>query len=167
MSGWCQDHDKVRQMELNQFQELVERHFSYISTDERYSVARILGSESFGNALIEYQSKETILRISLDKSQVLIDIKPRSTTHISWFGLPSLIEFLAPESNEAAYVFPDKWDDYDDMIEWQVKRVARILHQYCEPILSGKFTKWKKVEKMRLKKVRKDYKDITGENYPK
>ena len=154
-------------MDLNQFQELVVRHFSYISADKRFSMVRNLGSESFGNALIEYQSKETILQISLDKSQVLIDIKPRSMTHTSWFGLPSLIEFLSPESNEAAYVFPDKWDDYDDMIEWQVKRVARILHQYCEPILSGKFTKWKKVAEMRLKKVQKEYKDITGEDYPK
>lgn len=154
-------------MELNQFQELVERHFSYISADERFSMVRNLGSESFGNALIEYQSNEVILQISLDKSHVLIDIKPRSMTDISWLGLPSLIAFLAPESNEAAYVLPDKWDDYDDMIEWQVKRVARIFHQYCEPILSGKFTKWKEVAEMRLKMVRKEYKEITGEDYPK
>jgi len=100
-------------MELDRFQELFERHFSYISADKRYSIVKKIGSESFGNALIEYQSKEAILQISLDKSQVLIDIKPRSMTHIPWFGLPSLIEFLAPESDEAAYVFPDKWDDYD------------------------------------------------------
>ena len=52
------------------------------------------------------------------------------------------------------------------MIEWQIERVARILRQYCEPILSGKFSKWKKVDKMRLKKIRREYKDITGEDYP-
>ncbi|MCH7589365.1 MAG: hypothetical protein IIC78_15215 [Chloroflexi bacterium] len=153
-------------MDLITFQEMVERNFSYLTNEFGFSMVRKHSSESFGNALLEYQTEKTFLRIALDRSQVLIDVKPLSSTDDSWFGLPSLVEFLAPDFDETAYIFPEKWDDYDDMIEWQIERVARILRQYCEPILSGKFSKWKKVDKMRLKKIRREYKDITGEDYP-
>jgi len=153
-------------MDIAQYKELIERHFRFLSNNEKYSMVRTLETSSFGNLLVEYQSQEIILRITLDKSQVIIDIKPKSSAGDSWFGLSSLVDYVAPELGGFKYVIPEKWNDYDVMIEQQVKYLGEVLRKYCGLILSGRFSNWKEVEETRAKKAENEYRKLTGRDYP-
>jgi len=161
MIGWYPVLGEENIMDIAQYKELIERHFRFLSNNEKYSMVRTLETSSFGNLLVEYQSQEIILRITLDKSQVIIDIKPKSSAGDSWFGLSSLVagdswfglsslvDYVAPELGGFKYVIPEKWNDYDVMIEQQVKYLGEVLRKHCGLILSGRFSNWKEVEEMR------------------
>lgn len=145
---------------------MVDRHFNYLT--EKYGFSQEdqqYNAEAFGNAHIQLRSINLDLRISLDRGIVLVNFKPLSKFP-DWFDLQSTVEFLNSNIDEPVYIFPEDWSNYDNMVDKQMQRVSRVVKQYCEPVLSGQFSKWKKVEKLRMKKVKRDYKNITGKNYP-
>lgn len=154
-------------MDLNKYTELVRRYFNFLldeygfkQEDQQYN------AEAFGNAYIDFRSKGLVLRVSLDRGILIVNIRPVSRSTDTWFSLESLVKFLDPNANEPEFIFPEKWDHYDDMVENQIQRMSRILSQYCDPILSGEFSQWKKVDKMVRKQARRDYRKITGKNPP-
>jgi hypothetical protein len=142
------------------FQYLIS-DYGFSVTDERYD------PQSFGNSLVEFRSKETAIRLVLDRGQVLVDLGPISWDPNSWCSLSSMMEVLAPEGGEPAYVFPETWESYSGMVDWQINRLARLLRQYCSLVLTGQFSGWKELARRRTKEAEDGYRALTGKDFPK
>jgi len=133
-----------------EFVKRVKEQFRYLTDDYDCSVVdERYEPESFGNSLVQFQSSVVDVRVTLDKGQVLIDSRPSSQSPISWFSLPTVLKHLAPNLDEPAYVFPESWDDYYQMVDWQLVRLAHLFHQFCSPILAGEFSLWETMAKSR------------------
>ena len=118
-------------MEQYVFVEQVKKRFRYLTDDYGFSVVdERYDPEAFGNSLVQFQSSLVGVRVALDRGQVLIDIGSSSEPQVSWFSLPNVVKYLAPELDELAYVFPERWDDYYHMVDWQVIRLAHLLQRY-------------------------------------
>ena len=150
-------------MSQHEFSEQAKIHFHYLIdeygfavTEERYD------PEAFGNSLVRFHSRDVDVIIGLDRGQVLIDFSPHGVAAGDQFGLPSIVSFLASEAAEPTYVFPETWDNYDDMIEWQLARLARLLRQSCVPVLRGGFSDWKAIGDLRKSEAEEAYRSIAG-----
>jgi len=154
-------------MKQHAFAEQVKKHFHYLVDDYGFSVVdEKHDPEAFGNSLVDFQSSTAVIRVLLDRGQVLVDIRPSIEPPTFWFDLGSLVEFLAPEADEPVYVFPETWDNYYEMIEWQVARLARVLRQYCALVLRGEFSQWREIDKRRKKSAEEGYRALTGKDLP-
>ncbi len=66
-------------MNQHSFIERVRTSFQYLIDDYGFSVKdERYDPQSFGNSLVEFRSKETAIRLVLDRGQVLIDLGPTS-----------------------------------------------------------------------------------------
>lgn len=145
------------------FAEQIKKHFHYLIDDYGFSVIdERYDHEAFGNSLVQFRSSTTDVVVVLDKGQVLIDISPYPEIPNYRFGLATVVEFLSPDADEPAYIFPEKWDNYYGMIDWQVTRLTRVLRQYCAPVLRGEFSKWKEMDEIRRKETEDRYRALTG-----
>ncbi|MEM3434463.1 MAG: hypothetical protein QXP27_09885 [Candidatus Methanomethyliaceae archaeon] len=156
--------DKVRgSMTGSMFNEHVKRRFRYLIEnygflviDEKYD------PEAFGNSLVDFQSDSIVMRVLLDRGQAMVDFRPRAEPSETWYGLDSVIEFLAPEADEPTYIFPETWDNYQDMIKWQVDRLANVVQRYCARVLRGEFSEWEEMAEARSRKAISEYRALTG-----
>ena len=122
-------------MDLNLFQEMVDRYFAYLTDEYGFSKEdQQFNTKAFGNAYIQMRSDNLVLRISIDKGIVLVNFKPLSRATSSWFDLASLTDFLNPKLGEPAYIFSEEWDQYEDMIENQMQHLSHFLRQYLNKI---------------------------------
>lgn len=145
------------------FNEQVKRQFRYLIEDYGFSVVgERYDPEAFGNSLVDFRSGSIIMRMLLDRGQVMVDFRPCVGPSDSWYDLGSVIEFLAPEADEPAYIFPETWDNYQDMVNWQVDRLAGIVRRYCIRILRGEFSEWEEIAEARKRKAMDEYKALTG-----
>ena len=144
------------------FTEKVKEHFRYLIDDYGFSIVNESYTTDSGNGLVEFRSRSVHIRIVLDRGQVLIDIGPSPEVLDYWFDLSSVIEFLSPEAHEPAYIFPEKWDNYYEMIDWQVARLARVLRQYCVSVLTREFPDWRELLERNQKEAEEVYKTLTG-----
>jgi hypothetical protein len=145
------------------FTEKVREHFRYLIDDYGFSVIREQHApETFGNGLVEFQSKSAHIRVILDKGQVLIDLAPYQAIQDYWFDLSSVIEYLAPQSNEPVYVFPETAGNSYETIDWQVSRLAGMLRQHCVPVLKGEFSQWQELFERSRNEADDLYRALTG-----
>lgn len=145
------------------FTENVKRFFSYLIDDYGFLVVgERYDPEVFGNSLVRFRASYVDILVVLDRGQVRIDINPYPMTQGYQFGLPSVVRFLAPEAGEPAYVFPETWQDYSGMINWQLERVACVLQQYCSSVLRGEFSDWKAISDLQKKEAEDGYRRLTG-----
>jgi hypothetical protein len=153
-------------MEQYVFTDQVKKYFHYLTEDYGFSIVAEEKSnrQAFGNSLIEFRSSTASVIVTLDRGQVLIDMGPYPEVPGYQFSLVTVIEFLASGLNEPVYIFPEQWDNYYDMIDWQVMRLAGLLRQYCTPVLKGEFSKWKEMDEIRTKTALDDYKRLTGKD---
>jgi hypothetical protein len=157
-------HDgAVRAMPQYKFTEQAGTRFRYLIDDYGFSVVdERYDPEAFGNSLIRFRSSDVDIVVVLDRGQVLIDISPYPMAQDYRFGLPSVVEFLAPEAGEPAYVFPETWENYYDMIDSQLERLARVLRQQCSSVLRGEFSDWEAMSDFRKKEAEEGYRSLTG-----
>ncbi len=147
------------------FNEQVKRQFRYLIEDYGFSVVdERYDPEAFGNSLVDFQSDSIVMRVLLDRGQVMIDFRPRAGPSKSWYGLDSVVEFLAPEADGPAYIFPETWDNYQDMINWQVDRLASVVQRYCARVLRGEFSGWEEIAETRSRKATSEYQALTGKS---
>lgn len=145
------------------FTERVKEKFRYLVEEYGFSVAdERYDPDAFGNSLVDYQSGKTTIRVLLDRGEVTIGVGPYPLASDCWFDLSSVLEFLAVHISEPLYIFSEEWDRHDDMIDWQVSRLAHLLQQCCSSVLRGEFTKWKEMEQLRRKKSENEYRILTG-----
>ncbi|RLD05076.1 MAG: hypothetical protein DRI56_10175 [Chloroflexota bacterium] len=145
------------------FAEQTKKHFRYLIDDYEYSVTgQRYDPKAFGNSLVQFQSRTMDVTVALDRGQVFVYLAPRTESPGYQFDLRDIVGFLTPESDEPVYIFPEEWDNYYDMVDWQVKRLAQVFRKYCKPVLAGKFSKWKEIVKIREAKAQDKYKRLTG-----
>lgn len=132
------------------FKFLIEQYgFSVI--EEKYD------PKFFGNVLVHYQSSKMEIAVALDRSKLVIDFRPRRRIRkSSWFGIQSLYEFLAPNTEEPARRFLDTW---------RTDSLEIFFHEYFESLIRGEFVMWKDVEKARSEEAHQDYERITGKKH--
>lgn len=145
------------------FTERVKEEFRYLVEEYGFSVAdERYDRDAFGNSLVDFQSSKVTIRVLLDRGEVTIGVGPYPLSSDYWFDLSSVLEFLSVHTSEPAYVFPEEWDSYDDMVDWQVSRLAHLLQQCCSSVLRGEFTEWKEMDEIRRKKSEDEYRILTG-----
>ena len=144
--------------------EQIKKKFRYLVDEYGFSVANELYTpDIFGNGLVEYHSDFVNIAVVLDRGQLQVDISPYpNPSNYSSFGLPSIIENIAPESGETDYVYPEKLEDYRSSIDWQIDRLADLLQRYCVPVLRAEFSNWEQMDQQRQKRALKEYKTLTG-----
>ena len=102
--------------------------FGFIIIDEREE------PNIMGNGFITYQSNATLIRIVIDRSQVLLNVGEVNAPEREWLEFSDVIHYFKPEFGEV-YDFSN-----EASIEKQAKRVSELLRKYCEPILIGDFS---------------------------
>lgn len=145
------------------FIEPIKRRFSFLTNDYHFQVVEELyAPEAFGNSLVQFRSTNVEITVVLDRGQVQVDIAPYPNVPNYRFGLPTLVEYLAPESGETDYVYPGELTDYDEKIDWQINRLATLLEQYGRPVLTGEFSAWQEVNERRQRQALLAYRQLTG-----
>lgn len=141
------------------FAKRVKEHFSYLVDKYGFSIVEErYDPKVFGNGLVRFQSLTLSISVVLDRGQVLIDFTPYPEMPGYQFDLGTVIKFLALANRETAYIFPEKWDDYYEMIEHQIVRAAHMLKQYCAPVLKGQFSEWNKMYESQKREALDKYK---------
>jgi hypothetical protein len=157
----------IRHMEQSLLSNLVRQHFRYLTDEYGFSLARdAYFPESMENADMLFVSSQTGVRIVLDRGQVLINIGSLLQPQQEWFEFSDVVHFFAPET-EPVYIFSQDNSNYHATIESQVIRVARLMHQYCEPLLRGDFSMQsgiREIERQRVAKLLDDLNKL-AENY--
>jgi len=152
-------------MTESMFNEQVKKQFWYLIEDYGFSVVdERYNPEAFGNSLVDFQSNSIVMRVLLDRGEVTVDFRPRTGPSNSWYDLGSVVEFLAPEADEPIYIFPETWGNYQDMINWQVDRLAKVVQQYCARVLRGEFSGWEEIAETRNRKATSEYWALTGKS---
>ncbi len=145
------------------FIEPIKRQFSFLTSSYHFLVVEELcAPEAFGNSLVRYRSANVEITVVLDRGQVQVDIASIPNVSNYRFALPTLVEYLAPESGETDYVYPDELTDYYDKIDWQINRLATLLEQYGRPIFRGEFSAWHEVNERRQRQALLEYRKLTG-----
>jgi hypothetical protein len=152
--------------------ELIKKSFNFLADEYGYSIDREKYSpEAMGNAYVLYKSQSVGIKVVVDRSQVLINIGDLSWPEENWFEFGDVVQFFNPEMKEV-YDFSRGSLDNQAYIESQAKRLARILRQYCKPMLRGDFSMQddiKEIEKKRVtamlehfQKLSRNHKRTTG-----
>jgi len=156
-------------MEQSLLSNLVRQHFRYLTDEYGFSITHDeYFPESMGNADILFVSPQTGVRIVLDRGQVVINIGSVLQPQKDWFEFSDVVHFFTPET-EPVYIFPQDNSNYHAAIESQVIRLARLMRQYCEPLLKGDFSMQSgisEIERQRVAKLLDDLNRLT-ENYGK
>jgi hypothetical protein len=154
-------------MDERTFVDEVERDFAYLVSDRGFRVAReVFDPVHFGNGLVEFRSQHVGVQVTLDRSQILIDIGPAGQSSDNWFSLPEVQSHFDPTGAEYQYQFPERWDDYDEMIISEIRRAAAALRPLIGPVVTPGFDAWNELERRRTRRVRAKYRALTGKNLP-
>ena len=154
-------------MAFSKFPEQVKKHFQYLVDDYGFSIVTKHAPEIFGGSAVNYESDTIGVEIALDRGEVFGRIGPRCDPPETWNDIASLILFLFPQIPEPPYEYPERWNDPDAMIEWQVARLARITREHLAPVLKGEFSQWKQVTEYWRERGRALYKEQTGLDIPR
>lgn len=142
-------------MEINLFTELVKKHFDFLLKQYGFSIVHEdYYPDIMGNSWIVFTSHGTGISIVLDKGQVLMNVGPSSLSREKWYEFSDIISFFAPDQ-KPVYVFPDGFSEYKDALENQVSRLARLMEEYCRPILQGDFSMQNQIKEIENKRVSK------------
>ena len=150
---------------MEQFVELVKKHFQYLLDDYGFSVVdERYEPQVFGNSLVQFHSSNMEIMIVLDRGHVSIDISPHPNPLGYQFGLSTILEYLVPEVERLAYDYSEAPDDYYSRIIWQITRFAPLLHEHCDKVLRGEFSDWKEMDERREKRALREYRALTGKD---
>ena len=131
------------------------KYFDYLVSQYGYRIAKEeFSPEAMGNAYVTYISDLTGIQISIDRSQVLINIGSITDNVREWFDFSDVIKYFNP-SVEEPYVFIKKTDniDTDDIVESQIKRLSSLLRIDCEPIIKGELWMKEEIKALEQKRV--------------
>ncbi len=135
----------------------VKKHFGFLLTDYDFFIAHEQFSpEAMGNAQIIFKSPLVGIDIVLDRSQVLVSIGSLVEPRRDWFEFSDVLYCFVP--NLAAYIFPSVPTDFPDFgssVDAQVSRLARLMSQYCVPILKGDLSMSNKIKEIESERVSK------------
>jgi hypothetical protein len=148
-------------MTPSKFSELVRHHFQYLVADYGFSIVALRGREVNPGNVMNYESDRVGVEIRVMRAEVSVTIGTQSDPPDVWVDIGHLIPYLFPERDEPVYIYPES---PDDQIEWQVKRIARLIRQTLDSVLRGEFTQWNEVREYWQERGRRYYKEVTGLN---
>jgi hypothetical protein len=123
--------------------------------DYGFSIARErYDPNMMGNAQVIFESTLIGIDIVLDRSQVLIAIGSLAKPRREWFEFSDVLHYFTPDLT--AYIFPNvpkDFPNYESSVDAQVSRLAKLMSQYCAPILNGDLSIANKVKEIESKRV--------------
>jgi len=144
--------------------ELITEYFKFLINEYNYSiVSEEHNPEVMGNAVVILKSKFTGVIIIFDRGQISIKIGEASTPEEEWFDIGDVVKTFYPNLPEV-YEFTTASTNYQDYIEFQLKKLADILQDYCLQLIIGDFSmkgKIKETETARVSKMLKRFKNIS------
>lgn len=133
--------------------ELIKRHFQYLVDEYGFSIANEgYSPEVMGNAQVVLKSVSTVVKVIIDRSQVFLNIGELSWPEKDWFELSDVVQFFNPDLKEI-YDFSGGLQNNQAYLDSQIKRLALILRQYCEPLLRGNFSMEDEIRNIENKRV--------------
>jgi hypothetical protein len=135
--------------------DIIKKHFEYLVSEYNYHIEKEeFSPQTMGNAYVTYSSVSVGIRVTIDRSQVLINIGDISDNANEWFDFSDVINFFDP-SIESPYIFIEKTNENttEDIVEAQVKRLASILHKNCGAIIRGELWMKEKIKVIERKRV--------------
>jgi hypothetical protein len=136
--------------------DLIIQYFGYLINEFGFRVEqKVFDPQTMGNAFVVFESSEIGIEIVIDRNQVLIKLGDKMEPREKWFEFSDVLKYFSP--SEEAYIFYEKTEDHtwDEAIEAQLKRLAIIVLQYCEPILRGRLEMKKELKAIEEKRVAK------------
>ncbi len=85
---------------------------------------------------------------------------------LEWFWFSDVIHFFASEI-KPVYIFLQGFSNYQSAIESQVSRLAQLMRQYCEPLLSSDLSLQsgiREIERERVARMLEHFNELS-ENY--
>jgi len=154
-------------MNKKSFPSLVRQYLGFLIDDYGFSLKEDINhSESFGEGVIVFWSKTTVVSIRLDRGEIWDEIGPSTEPPVAWLSQGAIIHFLTNEKRK----FPINYTEYsnriDTGIELMLTNYAQLLREYCEPILRGDFSWWLDACEFTLKYIQDEYRSITGLELP-
>ena len=147
--------------------ELITLHFSYLISDYGFHIEkREFDYSAMGNAIVEFRSSSIGIEIVVDRNAVSISVGDQLDEKQEWVELTFALKYYAPALKNA-YVFPEKTSDntWEDVVKNQLDRLARILRDYCEPLLKGDLStmeRIKTIEKDEVAKMKAEWSKVAG-----
>jgi hypothetical protein len=144
-------------MQSSAFSKLVRKYFDYLTDKFEFSITEErFYPESFGDAIVVFQSPTSFLTVTRERGDVLLEMGPMPNPGKKAYNLGEIIEFLAPDEWKGlkVFVFPDLPEKPEDSTEIQVRHLSSLVGQYAEPILRGNFSRWEDLEKFSNKKLK-------------
>ena len=151
----------------NKFGDLVAKRFGYLIDEYNFHESQLC-YYSMGQAVVEFRHAKlgTVIRIELERGGwLLLNVGLASMPQASWYSLDTVVEFLEPEAHKAVFVFPQYPGRPEEDMDAQLSRLASVVHQYCEPILSGHFSNWEPLREFRKQKLDEIQRKQGGEKH--
>jgi len=130
--------------------DLILQYFRYLVSDYDFIVVKKEFSPSMmGNAFVVFASSKIGIEVVIDRDQVLIAMGDQSAPRDKWFDFSYAYQYFS-NSTEQGYIFPKKTKDntWDEIVEIQLRRLADLLRQYCDPLLKGDLSMQGKIEEL-------------------
>lgn len=144
--------------------EIIRQQFHLFVDEYSFSIVEELYSpDVMGNALVVFKSTSTIVKVVVDRSQVLVQIGAISWAEKDLLEFSDVINYFYPGIDEV-YNFEEGSLDNKADIESQAKRLAFLLHKFCGPLLHGNFSmesKIREIEKRRVELMLEQFKKLS------
>jgi len=140
---------------MNNPLDIIKRHFEYLIREYNFQIiSEKFSPQIMGNTYITYCSASIGVRVTIDRSQVLINIGDILDSTKEWFDFSDVITFFN-SSIENPYIFIEKTykNKEEDIIEPQVERLASLLHQNCDAMLKGELRMKEKIKDIEKKRI--------------
>jgi hypothetical protein len=135
--------------------DLIVTHFSYLIEEYGFRTAqKVFDPDVMGNAFVVFESAKTGIEIVVDRNQAFIKIGDVLEPSREWLEFSDVVKYFAP-SIDSPYIFTEKTATitWDEAVEIQLRRLALILRQNCEPLLKGDFRMRDEIKKIEEKRV--------------
>jgi hypothetical protein len=154
-------------MDDNKFVVMVRRYFSFLIREYGYSTREeIYSHESLGDALVEFWSPATLVSIRLDRFDIILLMGPFGEEKVARLSPEILIDFLTAGKNKLLEGHVESGGNLESKLEFELIRYAKVLREYCDPILRGDFSMWLDALKFFIRKMQKDYHSWSGLDLP-
>ena len=134
--------------------DLIIRHFKFLMDEYGYHIEeKEFSPEAMGNAYVTFKSELIGIEIVIDRNQVLVTIGDQLQPRAEWFEFTDTLKYFAPL--EIPYEFGEKTgaNTWEDVIEFQLSRLATIFRQYCDPLLKGDLSMKAEIQLIEDKRV--------------
>jgi hypothetical protein len=143
--------------------EIIRQQFHFLVDEYSFSIVEELYSpDVMGNALVVFKSISTVVKVVVDRSQVLVEIGAISWAEKDLFELSDVISYFHSGIKEV-YKFEEGSTENRANIESQASQLAFLLGEYCVPLLNGNFsmeTKIREIESRRVESMMEHFKKL-------